>query len=279
MSLTLSLCDAGELEELGERQPLDCPRFIIEPKYDGERGLVIVEVVAGVKVVKILNRRGRDITGQFPEVALAAQRLPAGTVLDGELTVPRLDGGEGNCPSTAWRATVRADKVEALAKADPALFAAFDVLFNAGEDLRALPLRVRREKLEELWLCCPSAFFLVPSMLDGVEAWKVWVLHEGSEGVIKKELGAPYAGARSPAWLKIKAWEEADFEVVGYTSQKRAVSTLKLANGFEVNCPRAGEGQLVVEALARGERVWATVKYLKPYRFPRLFKVWSEVRK
>jgi len=264
--ITLSLCDSAGLEELDS-----CPqRYAFEPKYDGERGLLIKQ---GGKVV-ILNRRGKDITAQFPEVALAGQALLDGTVLDGELTVPHLDGGEGNCPSTAWRATVKGeDRIAALAKSDPALFAGFDCLFYAGEDVRALPLRIRREKLEELWLCCPSAFFFVPSMMSGAEAWKVWVLHEGSEGVIKKDLDAPYAGARSPAWTKIKAWEEGDFEVIGYTSQKRAVSTLKLANGFEVNCPRADEGRVAKEGLEQGRQVWAVVKYLPPYRFPILREV------
>src|SRR4051794_36139086 len=57
--------------------------FAVEAKYDGQRGLAVVEL----GVVKLLSRNGADITRTFPEITAA---LPAAVgnrnvVLDGEI--------------------------------------------------------------------------------------------------------------------------------------------------------------------------------------------------
>jgi len=258
------------LAEQGDKRTLETER-VFEPKLDGERAFL----VRSKEGVALINRRKRDITGHFPEIALAAAALPVGTVLDGEITIPLLDGAH-NCPSTAWRANALVSRAAGLAKSQPAIFVAFDILFKDNVDQRRLPLFQRRHALEVLADICPSAFFLVPQMPDGWMAWKVWVDFEGGEGVMAKDMNAAYSGRRSSAWVKVKAWKEEDFLVLGFTSQVREVSTLELSNGHEVNCPRADEGRLVKQALSEGKEVVASVRYLPPYRFPILAKV--EVR-
>ncbi|WP_175507588.1 hypothetical protein [Nocardioides terrae] len=57
----------------GAHRALGRPRFWAELKYDGYRGIVLVEEDR----VGILSRRGSDLTGAFPDVATAAgQMLP-----------------------------------------------------------------------------------------------------------------------------------------------------------------------------------------------------------
>jgi len=253
------------LAEQSDKRTLDTNR-VFEPKFDGERAFLVRKAEGTF----LINRRKNNITANFPEVALAGDALPIGTVLDGEVTIPSLDGTH-NCPSTAWRANSASWKAAGLSKSQPAVFAAFDVLFKSNEDVRLLPFRKRRELLEEL--AKGGGFTLAPQMSDGWMAWKVWVDFEGSEGVMAKDLEAPYRGRRSSAWMKIKAWKEEDFKVVGFTSQVRDVSTLVLANGYEVNCPRADEGEMAKKGLSEGKGVMATVRYLPPYRFPILAKV------
>jgi len=262
------------LAEQGSHADIDGqPNSVFEPKLDGLRAFL---VKAEGKIV-LINRRERNISEQFPEVIEAALNLPDGVVLDGEITVPTLDG-EGNCPSTASRSTVIGkSRIAERAARMPAIFACFDLLFLKGRDIRREPFEARRGLLHALH-AESGGFFLVPQMMDGELAWKVWVTCEGGEGIMMKDLNAPYTGSRSGAWIKIKAWAEADFLVLGFTSQEREVSTLCLSNGHEVNCPRANEGTEVKEALARGDEVTAVVKYLPPYRFPILREVRVKAR-
>src|SRR5947209_1719820 len=73
------------LASLGD-VPLDDPRFVYEPKYDGIRAIV---EVAPRKPARLWSRLGNEKTGQFPEIARAlekwARRLNRPVVLDGEI--------------------------------------------------------------------------------------------------------------------------------------------------------------------------------------------------
>jgi bifunctional non-homologous end joining protein LigD len=60
--------------------------FAVEPKYDGQRGMAVVDG----DVVTLLSRNGADITRTFPEITAA---LPGAVgmgriVLDGEIVGP-----------------------------------------------------------------------------------------------------------------------------------------------------------------------------------------------
>jgi len=101
------------------------------------------------------------------------------------------------------------------------VFFAFDLLVEHGEDLRALPLSARKERLTRrlAGLCSPHVRVLEhlvgegPRVFEGVRAL-------GLEGLVSKRLDAPYRGRRSPDWLKIKVTKRQEFVVVGYTAPK-----------------------------------------------------------
>lgn len=116
----------------------------VEWKWDGIRAQLIRR--AGRTV---LWSRGEEIvTATFPEVAEAAAALPAGTVLDGEILAWR---GERPLPfARLQRRLQRREPGEALRREVPVVFMAYDLLECAGADVRGLPLRERRVRLEKV---------------------------------------------------------------------------------------------------------------------------------
>ena len=79
----------------------------------------------------------------------------------------------------------------------------FDCLYARGKDLRARPLRVRRNVLEEI---VDDQRLVLPSRrlaADGLEAW-AQVLERGYEGLVGKDEASPYVEGRTLSWLKVK---------------------------------------------------------------------------
>lgn len=95
------------------------------------------------------SRQSKDLTRYFPELeAAAAEQLPDGLVLDGEAVV----WNQGRLDFDAMQRRLRGGPAGAarLAHAQPASYAAFDVLAVAGRDIRHVPLEHRQALLEEL---------------------------------------------------------------------------------------------------------------------------------
>src|SRR5215831_19243603 len=65
-------------------RPFDAADFSFEVKWDGVRALAAVEPSGW----SLWGRGGVDYTARYPELAVLG-RLPAGTVVDGELVVLR----------------------------------------------------------------------------------------------------------------------------------------------------------------------------------------------
>jgi DNA ligase-1 len=177
--------------------------WLIEWKWDGIRGQVIHR-----QGERFIWSRGEElITERFPEVAAAASHLPDGVVLDGEIL--------------AWREGVvrpfaelqqrlgRKQLTRAVLERVPVRFVAFDLLEEHGEDLRALPLRERRARLQSLLAATGEA--LAPSPVVHVASWEeLAVIRDesrarGVEGLMLKALDSPYGtGRQRGAWWKWK---------------------------------------------------------------------------
>ncbi|HET7883211.1 MAG TPA: cisplatin damage response ATP-dependent DNA ligase, partial [Acetobacteraceae bacterium] len=125
-----------EVGDLAGLQPAD---WRAEWKWDGIR----VQVVATREGCRLYSRGADDISGAFPEI-IAAMDFDA--VLDGELLVFR-DGQVA--PFADLQQRLNRKTVGARMMADfPAGVRLYDLLFDAGEDVRALPFDARRERLE-----------------------------------------------------------------------------------------------------------------------------------
>jgi DNA ligase-1 len=121
----------AEPEALGE-----VPDWQAEWKWDGMRA----QVVRRQAGVTIWSRGEERMTDAFPEIVAAAEALPLGTVLDGELLAARPD-----CLLPFAMLSRRASRKRVTKKllADiPAVFVAYDLLEAAGADLRGQPLQI-----------------------------------------------------------------------------------------------------------------------------------------
>ena len=116
----------------------------VEWKYDGIRAQLVRRGAQNY-----LWSRGEDlITERFPE--LAALRLPEGTVIDGEVLI-WIDDGPAPAPFADLQKRIGRKTLSAKLLAElPAVLVAYDLLEEAGVDLRALPQHERRTLLEAL---------------------------------------------------------------------------------------------------------------------------------
>ena len=91
----------------------------------------------------------------------------------------------------------------AATRSAPAALCVFDVLLIDGEDLRRLPLSERKERLAALVETIPG-LQLARSLPDHGEALFAQACDMDLEGIVGKDLTAPYKRGVQPTWVKIK---------------------------------------------------------------------------
>jgi bifunctional non-homologous end joining protein LigD len=187
------------LATLAERVPTGAG-WSHEVKWDGYRA---VARVAGGDAT-LTSRRGLDMTERFKVVARALERAvrTPDVVLDGEVCA--LDD-EGRASFSVMQQGK-----------GPLVLYLFDVLEIDGEPVLDLPLRERRERLEEV-VDFKDAIRLSHAFDDG-EALFEAAREQGLEGVVSKKVESRYQpGKRTREWLKVKATGRQEFLVAGYT--------------------------------------------------------------
>lgn len=208
---------------------------------------------------RMINRRLRDVTPQFPEI-----QLDPTVVLVGELVI--LKDGVSQFHMMAKRNTDNPKEIAIRSKLMPATLVAFDVLEVKGQDFSKDPLSKRRELLQNLekagltndhvfvagyWGCPP----------DKVDDYLQLMRDQHCEGILVKDLDAPYAESRGYAWQKKKAWHEADYDILRYEDTDAGGFVVWISNkGYEqkvaVNNPR------YVQGIKAGKIQRITVRYL-----------------
>ena len=209
-----------------------------ELKLDGFR--LLAERIDGV--VQLVLRRGRVATRQFPEIVSALEKIPGGDfILDGELVIQDAEG-RPIFQRLLMRGTLTGQReIDAGARVNPAAYFAFDLLMDAGEDLRPLPLRERKRRMLSRISGIHGVMPVEHVEREG-EALLEAVRAKELEGIVAKDLSAPYVGGRSERWFKIAIRHVADFAVVGYAEDLRSFA-LATWNGHEyVYAGRVGSG-------------------------------------
>jgi hypothetical protein len=92
----------------------------------------------------------------------------------------------------------------------------FDVLHLEGHDLRAVPLRARKELLRRALSFADPIRFTTHRNAAG-EAFLEQACRWGWEGLIAKRADAGYEGRRTTDWLKFKCVNQQEFVVGGFT--------------------------------------------------------------
>jgi bifunctional non-homologous end joining protein LigD len=179
-------------------QPPSGAGWVHEVKFDGYRMQLRIE---GGKA-KLFTRKGLDWTAKFAAIARAAAKLPDG-IIDGEICALDHNGA----PDFAALQAALSD-----GKSDPLIFFAFDLLFTGKEDLRPLPLTARKERLASVLKAARSDLRFVEHFASGGEAVLQSACRMNLEGIVSKQVNAPYASGRSDSWTKSKC--RAGHEVV-----------------------------------------------------------------
>ncbi len=175
----------------------DGPGWAYEPKWDGFRAIAFVDGDDSY----IQSRNGKDLSRYFPELSFPPGRY----VVDGEIVAATFG-------TLGQRIHPAASRIARLAEETPARFVAFDVLAIDDELLMACSYEERRTALEGI-----AGLQLTPieRTAEGAQHW----LHE-EEGVIAKELAAPYRPGERKGMVKIKRVRTIDAVVMGWRPGK-----------------------------------------------------------
>src|SRR6201997_3465087 len=187
------------LPTLGKAVPAGAEWFH-EVKYDGYR----LRVERDGDRVRLITKGGYDWTGRFPWIVEAPRRNRIKRfVIDGEAVVLCLDD---IADFNALHSRKHNTEVQ---------LCAFDVLALDGEDLRDLPLSMRKTNLERLLRGRPDGIF-INSFEQGAIGPDLFraACDMGLEGLVSKRADRPYRGGRSPYWIKVKNRGHVGFERV-----------------------------------------------------------------
>jgi len=188
-----------------------------EPKWDGFRALAFVD---GDDVF-LQSRNGKPLRRYFPELVFPPGRY----VLDGEIVIFGEDGGQ-EFDLLGQRVHPAASRIARLAQETPSRFIAFDLLATDDEVLLAQPFGERRARLEQH---VQAPVDLTPCTRERKEA-DPWL--QGAEGVVAKELGAPYRSGERTGMVKVKRVRTIDAVVVGWRPGKEPETVGSLILGL-----------------------------------------------
>jgi DNA ligase 1 len=175
-----------------------------EWKWDGIRGQIIKR-----NGTLFVWSRGEDlITEKFPEYQLLTQKLPEGTVIDGEI-LPVKNGQVLNFNVLQTRIGRKNVTRKQLDEAPAGIFA-YDLLEEGGQDIRHIPLIERRRRLAAI-VADINLPQLVLSPVVYFESWqqladlRLTSRENNSEGIMLKRKSSPYqVGRKRGDWWKWK---------------------------------------------------------------------------
>jgi ATP-dependent DNA ligase len=236
-----------QLARPGKELPVG-DQWAYEPKFDGFRAIVFAD---GDEIV-IQSRGGKPLGRYFPEL-----RFPSGRyIIDGEIVIDA-DDGQQDFGALQQRIHPAASRIAMLAEQTPAHYVAFDLLVRDEELLLTLPFQDRRATLEAL---AGDGMRVTPLTLDP-SATSEW-LRDG-EGVVAKDLRAPYRPGERKGMVKVKRVRTIDAVVAGYRPGKEEGTVGSLILGLYDDA-----GQLHVVGHSSGLRAQekrALVARLAPY--------------
>jgi DNA ligase-1 len=188
-----------ELDDLGD------PReWQLEWKWDGIRA----QLIRRDGDTYIWTRGEELVTERFPELVSAADFLPDGTVLDGEI-LPWREGKP--LPFAQLQRRIGRVKLGPKILNDvPVVFVVYDVLENRGVDVRTRPLRERRELASVILGQARDRTLLLSPTIEAATWGDAHAAHQRSremcaEGLMLKRLDGPYGvGRRKGGWWKWK---------------------------------------------------------------------------
>jgi len=191
-------------------------QWVVEWKWDGIRAQVVRRKAGDGGGTWIWSRGEELVSDRFPELQAMGDALPEGTVVDGEIVVWAVTQGDvaahvrpfADLQKRIGRKTIGPKLLREL----PVVVLAYDLLEEAGEDLRALPQHERRARLDLLVARVAHPALLSSPVLAG-DSWQALAEQReqaralGVEGMMLKARGSAYGVGRtkeSGTWWKWK---------------------------------------------------------------------------
>jgi ATP-dependent DNA ligase len=141
-----------------------------------------------------MTRGGYNFADRYPWIVEAARKVrQTRFVLDGEAVVLGVDG------------VADFDALHSRKHDEEAQLYAFDILALDGDDLRRLPLSMRKTNLARLLVRRPDGIFVAPFEQGeiGPDLFRA-ACGMGLEGLVSKRRDRPYQSGRSKYWVKVK---------------------------------------------------------------------------
>lgn len=198
-------------------EPFDDDAWLFEIKWDGYRAICTVLEDGKISLV---SRNGLDFLNQFPELdelKNAWTTLPI--VVDGEIV--SLDE-RGRSSFQRLQGSFNRNRPSARApdaKKYPLTYAAFDILYADGKDLRKTPLEERKAILQRS-IGDPELVLYSQHVTGDGCAFFEQAQRQQLEGIIGKLRESTYHERRTRDWVKIKAQLMQECVIGGYTEPR-----------------------------------------------------------
>jgi bifunctional non-homologous end joining protein LigD len=144
--------------------------------------------------VRLITRGGHDWTKRYPWIVQAAlKNRHKHFVVDGEAVIL---GVAGYSDFNALHSGKHNEEVQLYA---------FDILALDDDDLRSLPMSMRKTNLARLLARRPDGIFTAPFEQGeiGPDLFRA-ACNMGLEGLVSKRVDGPYRPGKSKNWLKVK---------------------------------------------------------------------------
>jgi DNA ligase-1 len=187
-----------------EGMPEHPDEWMAEWKWDGIRG----QLIKRNRQFYVWSRGEELMTEKFPEYNALAEKLPDGTVLDGEI-IPSIEQTPLSFNLLQTRIG-RKNLTKKQLQEVPVTFFAFDLLEWQGQDIRTTPLTERRSILSTL-IHSLNESALILSKEVPFQSWqqleqvRMHSRDNGAEGLMIKRLSSTYqTGRKKGDWWKWK---------------------------------------------------------------------------
>lgn len=172
----------------GDKVPAS-PAWLHEVKYDGYRLMLVRDQAR----VRLLSKGGIDWTKRFPLIVESALKIRRQRfVVDGEAVLLGVDGISDF------------DGLQSGKFDDEVQLYSFDCLIDDQDDLRSLPLSMRKASLDRLLARRSDGIFAAPFEMGeiGPDLFKA-ACGMGLEGLVSNS-GRAYRPGRCAHWIKVK---------------------------------------------------------------------------
>jgi ATP-dependent DNA ligase len=192
------------------------PDYIAEEKLDGERFKMHIFGDGNrfdSRTISKKTSRFTEKTGNVPHLSKFTLPELAGTILDGEIKF-----GDDSMSTSTIMGCLPEEAVARQAEAKKWVsYFVFDIIRYKGKNIEHYPYHQRKALLIEVYFkyLQVNHHFVKPKVNhDNKKKFCEEIFAQGGEGVILKNLNAPYTDKK--AWVKVKAVATFDVVVMGY---------------------------------------------------------------